>query len=152
MNKTEELLKKLELENIKLAPFSKRLIAYIIDTVVIALIVFFILYGQFDESSSELEILAVVNNFTIGLLLLQFCYHSLFCALYGASLGKIALKIMIIDAATLDRPNILKSMLRALVRQASDSSFCLGFAWALSNKALKTWQDYAANTVVIDLA
>lgn len=61
-------------------------------------------------------------------------------------------KIVIVDEALLDKPNVLQSGLRALVRLFSENAFMLGFAWALANEERKTWHDLATKTVVIELA
>lgn len=61
-------------------------------------------------------------------------------------------KIIVIDEGILDKPNWGQSCLRALIRQFSGMAFMLGFAWALGNNLRKTWQDYLARTVVIDVA
>ncbi|EAH6296911.1 RDD family protein, partial [Campylobacter coli] len=34
----------------------------------------------------------------------------------------------------------------------SDMAFMLGFAWALSNDLRKTWEDYLARTIVVNVA
>ncbi|WP_291951022.1 RDD family protein [Campylobacter sp.] len=148
----QKLFDKLEKENIKIASFKKRFLAYIIDNIVIFFIVSIILFDKIYSMQSYDEIRSVLIRFTGGILLLQFCYHTLFSYLYGATLGKMCLKIMIIDQNLLDKPNLFQSALRSVFRQFSDMLYGIGFAWALSNVVLKTWHDYVAKTVVIDLA
>ncbi|MCR6571101.1 RDD family protein [Campylobacter insulaenigrae] len=148
----QELFDKLEKENIKIASFKKRFLAYIIDSFVVFLIVSIILLDKIYSVQTYDEIHNVLIRFAGGILLLQFCYHTLFSYLYGATLGKIFLKIMIVDQNLLDKPNLTQSTLRSCFRQFSDMLYGLGFAWALSNVVLKTWHDYVAKTVVIDLA
>lgn len=67
-----ELLEKLAREGLKLASFPKRILAFLIDKLIIALIVFIIFYKQFSNSTDELEIIAVLSNFSLSLLLLEF--------------------------------------------------------------------------------
>ncbi|CAM4125383.1 RDD family protein [Campylobacter armoricus] len=148
----QELFDKLEKEEIKLASFRKRLLAYVIDSFIILCIVSIILFDKFTSMQTYDEIHNLLVRFAGGILILQFSYHMIFTYLYGATLGKIVFKIMVIDQNILDKPNFSQSALRAGVRQISDMFYGLGFAWALSNIVLKTWHDYAAKTVVIDLA
>lgn len=152
MNANESLLELLDREDLKIASFLKRVIAYFIDVFIVSVLVVIILYTKISAATSEAALLGVIQNFLGGLLLLQFSYHALFGYLYGASLGKMAMKIKIISTKTLDKPSILQALIRAGVREISDRVFMLGFAWALSNPLLKTWEDLAAKTVVIDLA
>lgn len=147
-----ELLERLARENLKIASFPKRICAFLIDKLIIAFIVFIIFYQQFSTASDELEIVAILSNFSLSLLFLEFSYHSIFTFLYGASVGKILCKIAIVDEALLDKPTLLQSALRAFMRLVSENAFMLGFAWAFSNDARKTWHDIVAKTVVISLA
>ncbi|OCX43498.1 RDD family protein [Campylobacter ornithocola] len=152
MNTNQELFDKLEKEELKIASFKKRFLAYIVDSFVILAIVSVILFDKINSMQTYDEIHNILMRFAGGILILQFVYHSLFTYLYGATLGKMLLKIMVIDQELLDKPNLIQSVLRASVRQVSDMLYGLGFAWALSNIVLKTWHDYVAKTVVIDLA
>ncbi|TQR31931.1 RDD family protein [Campylobacter sp. MIT 99-7217] len=147
-----DLLSRLDREGLKIASFTKRVLAYFIDNIILSFITIAILFNQIINAKDEFEVLLIVQNFLYGLILLQFAYHSIFTYLYGASIGKIICKIAILDENLLDKPSIAQSMIRSIVRQLSDMAFMLGFAWALSNDARKTWQDYVAKTVVIELA
>ncbi|MBF7045628.1 RDD family protein [Campylobacter volucris] len=147
----QELFDKLEKEEIVLASFKKRALAYAVDIFVVCVIVSIILFDKISLVQTYEEIHAILLRFVGGILFLQFCYHALFVYLYGATLGKMLLKIMVINQELLDKPNLTQSILRSGVRQISEI-YGLGFAWALSNVVLKTWHDYAAKTVVIDLA
>lgn len=146
----DNLLDKLERENLKIASFQKRVLAYIIDNIILSLIVFIIFYDQFSVVKSQIDVLNILKNFYIGFILLQISYHVIFTYMYGASLGKMACKIIIIDDELLDKPNFSKSLLRSSVRQLSDMTFMLGFAWALGNVYCKTWEDYLSRTIVVD--
>lgn len=148
----ENLFNKLERENLKIASFNKRVLAYFIDNLILTLIVFVIFYDKIITANDSVEIAQILGNFYLGFLILHFSYQALFTYLYGASLGKMICKITIIDEDILDKPNLKQSCIRAIGRQLSDMAFMLGFAWALSNNLRKTWQDYLAKTVVVDVA
>lgn len=148
-----EILDRLDRENLKIASFYKRIIAYFVDSFILSFIAFIILYERIAAISDPQDIFAVFDeNFVLGFIVLQFCYHLIFTFLYGASLGKMLCKIAIIDEQSLDKPNLTQCIIRAAARQLSDSAFMLGFAWALGNDLRKSWQDYLAKTLVIELA
>ncbi|TQR56921.1 RDD family protein [Campylobacter troglodytis] len=147
-----ELLDKLEREGLKIASFKKRVLAYLIDSLILSFIVFIILFDKLSNLSDFTEIILVIQDFALGFIILQFIYHFLFTLLYGASPGKMLCKIAIIDEKSLDKPNAMQSALRAAIRQLSDTAFMLGFAWALGNELRRTWEDLLAKTLVIELA
>ena len=83
---------------------------------------------------------------------LKIIYQAFFTWYYGASLGKIAAKIICVDVGLLDKPSFGASLSRSVVRVISEICLYLGFAWALGNEARQTWHDLAAKTAVIDVA
>lgn len=147
---SNDLLDKLNRENLQIASFKNRALAYIVDNIVLCFIVFIIFYDQFSNAKTQVEVVNILTNFSFGFILLQISYHTIFTYLYGASLGKMLFKILIVDDEFLDKPNFTKSLLRSTIRQVSDMAFMLGFAWALSNVYCKTWEDYVSGTIVID--
>lgn len=147
-----EILDKLDRENLKIASFGKRVVAYFVDNFILSLIVFVIFFDKLTLITDPQDIFAMLDSFFLGFITLQFTYHLTFTYLYGASLGKMLCKIAIVDEQSLDKPNLTQCIIRAATRQLSDSAFMLGFAWALGNDLKKTWQDYLAKTLVIELA
>lgn len=147
-----DILDKLDREGLKIAGIGKRVLAFLVDDFILSLIVFFVFYEQISNAKDRLEMINMLANYSFALVFLQFCYHTLFISFYGATLGKMLCKIAVVDQALFDRPNLAQSALRAVVRQISSSAFFLGFAWALGNDLKKTWQDYVAKTLVIELA
>lgn len=148
----QALLDKLERENITLAGFGKRILAYFIDNFILSLVVFVIFYDKFSSAGDIVETVDILNNFFLGFILLHVSYHTLFTFMYGASLGKMVCKIMIVDQEILDKPKFTQSLIRSAIRQLSDMAFMLGFIWAFGNILRKTWQDYSARTIVINVA
>lgn len=148
----EDLQTRLERENLVIASFDKRVLAYFIDSFILALIVCIIFYDRFINAKELSDIIYILGNFYLGFILLHFTYQAIFTYLYGASLGKMVCKIIILDEDLLDKPNLTQSCIRSAVRQISDMTFMLGFAWALGNDLRKTWQDYLARTIVVNVA
>ncbi len=147
----EDLLTRLERENLTIASFWKRVLAFFIDDMIISLIVFVIFYDRLIEAKDLFETTQIIGNFYLGFILLHFSYQAIFTYFYGASLGKILCKIIILDENILDKPSLSQSCIRSAMRQVSAMSFMLGFAWALSNDLRKTWEDYSARTVVVNV-
>jgi uncharacterized RDD family membrane protein YckC len=69
---------------------------------------------------------------------------------YGASIGKIMMKIRVIEINTLQTPNVISSLNRAIFRVISEMMFYLGFLWGLLNPKRQTWHDMTARTLVIN--
>ena len=103
----ESIAERLERENIRLASFNKRLFAYLIDDVIISALFFVIYYDAFKNAASDAQtMIAVINSFIWQLVLLKVLYHTFFVWRYGASLGKIVMKIMVLDGEILDFPSL----------------------------------------------
>ena len=139
-------------EGLKIASLKKRIIAFILDNIIIStLILIYILLNQDLKDNIE-ENMIIIQQYIFQLMLLQLIYHAFFTYYYGASIGKIICKIAIISESTLNKPNIIQSINRSIFRIISDNIFMLGFVWSFLNIDRKTWHDYVAKTVVIELA
>ncbi len=148
----EDLQTRLERENLVIASFGKRVLAYLIDDLILALVVYIIFYDHLINAKEFYDVIYILGDFSLGFVLLHFTYQTIFTYLYGASLGKMVCKIIILDEDLLDKPNLSQSCIRSAVRQISNMTFMLGFAWALGNDLRKTWQDYLARTIVVNVA
>ena len=73
-----ETLKKLERENIRLASFPKRVLAYIIDNLIISAIILLIFADELMGFDDITQIQMLMANFLGGILLLQFAYDFVF--------------------------------------------------------------------------
>lgn len=144
------LAEKLERENITLAKLEKRIIAHLIDDFLISVVFLVIYWDAFGQLKTYEEMVAVASNLIWQMMLLHLLYQTFFTWYYGGSMGKIMMKIVCIDTELLDKPGFTASLIRAGVRVLGMMCFYLGFAWALSNPLFQTWQDKAANTVVIN--
>ncbi len=79
----ENLQDRLERENLKIASFGKRVLAFLIDDMVISLIVFIIFYDRLIQAKDLFETTQIVGNFYLGFILLHFSYQAIFTYLYG---------------------------------------------------------------------
>jgi uncharacterized RDD family membrane protein YckC len=69
---------------------------------------------------------------------------------YGASLGKIVMKIRVVELATLSNPGFLSAFNRSVFRVVSELVFYLGFVWAMLDPYRRGWHDRTARTLVIN--
>ena len=82
---------------------------------------------------------------------MKIIYQAFFVMQYGASLGKIAMKIRVIEIKTLDNPNVISSLNRAIFRVISEMLFYLGFLWGMMDPSRQTWHDKTAKTLVTNV-
>ena len=147
---SRSVIDRLENENITLASVGKRAVAWGIDKFLLSALFFVIYYDKFDGIDFE-QTVVLLANLTLQIVLLDVIYQTFFTLYCGATMGKIAMKIVCVDVNLLDKPSFLNSLVRAFMRIVSENLCFLGFAWAFSNPLFQTWQDKAAKTVVIDV-
>lgn len=146
----EELIEKFERENITLATLSKRGFAYAIDEILISVLFVFIYIDHIPENTTTEEMIGIINGLFAYVVLLKVIYQTFFVWMYGATLGRIAMKIRVISTEDLEKPSFLLSLSRASFRIISESIFYLGFVWAALNPKRETWHDRVANTLVVN--
>jgi uncharacterized RDD family membrane protein YckC len=88
--------------------------------------------------SGDLAIAALVGAIIVGFW--RYC---------GATPGKLAVGVRIVDAATGEPPPTLRLVIRLLCYVVSALPFYLGFLWAAVDRRKQGWHDKIAGTVVI---
>lgn len=146
----EELIEKFERENITLAPLNKRALAYLIDEILVSLLFIFIYVDQIPDNATTEETITIINSLVFYVMVLKVVYQTFFVWMYGATLGRIAMKIKVISLGDLENPSLLFSLSRASFRIISESIFYLGFLWAVLNPKRETWHDKVSNTLVVN--
>lgn len=145
------LMDRLEFEGIKIASMKKRVLAFILDEIIIS-ILFYLIYSDAFEAALDLEqINALIASLLWQVVFLRVLYQGFFTWYFGASLGKMALKIAVVDVKGLYKPSLGASIIRACVRVVSEMCFYLGFVWAFNSPLRQSWEDLAAKTAVIDV-
>ena len=143
----------------------KRMMAFIIDDLVIALLLLAIFYNQLLEIASHLPIDITpesienfkneMNTFSVNNLLLiialKVLYHTIFIWQNGMTLGKYFMKIKVIELKTRQIPTLFKSLIRALLRIVSEIVFYLGFILAFFLPMRQTLHDKLSDCVVVDV-
>ena len=146
----EALLAKLEHEKLTLATINRRAMAMFIDEMLISLLFFFIISDKVAALKTPEAIVAYTQSLMLYVLLIKILYQALFVGLYGATLGKMAMKIRVVDRDYLDIPAWGPSTIRAVMRVVSEILFYFGFVVALFSPLRITWHDKFAKTLVVD--
>jgi len=147
----EEIEDTLYRENIELADIKKRSIAFFVDEMLLSFILLIVLWDAFSQATTMEEIIAVTNNFVLEYMAMKIIYQTFFVMQYGATLGKILMKIQVIDLRTLSYPTFATAFNRATFRIISEMVFYLGFLWGSFDPLRRTWHDRTARTLVVNV-
>ena len=147
----EDLETKIVREGFEFAPIWKRAVAYTIDEIIVTTLIIMGFSSSFDGLTNPAQVIVVINKIILFILLLKVIYHSIFTYLYGATIGKLAVRIRVADEGLLDNPSIINSLIRAGMRLVSEGMFYVGFLWGAFSKTRQTWHDISAKTVVISI-
>ena len=146
----EEIQNLLHREGMTLATTSKRATAFLIDELLLSFLLIIALGDSFFEAETVEEMIMLTNTFVLEYMVMKIFYQAFFVMQYGATLGKIVMKIRVIDIKTLQTPNVIVSLNRAVVRVLSEMFFYLGFVWGMMDPSRQTWHDKTARTLVIN--
>lgn len=146
----EEIEEILSRENLTLADIKKRALAFFVDEILLSFVLIFALWDSFTNATNTEEIINLTNSFVFQYMLMKIAYQTFFVMQYGATLGKMAMNIRVVDQRTVANPNILVSLNRAIFRVISEMLFYLGFLWGMLNPTRQTWHDLTAKTIVVN--
>jgi len=116
----------------------------------LSFLLIFALWDSFADAKTVEEVIYVSNLFALEYMTMKIFYQAFFTMKYGASIGKIVMKIKVIEIKTLDNPNVLSALNRAIFRIVSEMFLYLGFLWGMLNPSKQTWHDKTAKTLVIN--
>lgn len=134
-----------------LASPKKRFLAFFIDEMLLSLLLIIALGDSYFEAKTMQEMIILINKFLLEFIAMKFFYQAFFVMQYGATLGKIAMKIRVVDQDLLQQPNVIISLNRSSVRIISELLFYLGFLWGLMDLSRQTWHDKSAKTLVVNV-
>ncbi len=146
----EEIEKLLNREHLQLASIKKRAVAFFIDEMLLSFLLIIAMSDSFSKAQTVEDIIILTNTYVMQYIIMKIVYQTFFVMQYGATLGKLAMKIRVIDIRTLDNPNFAVSLNRAVFRIISEMIFYLGFLWGMFDLQRQTWHDKTAKTLVID--
>ena len=147
----EELENILHREEITLASIKKRSLAFLIDEVLLSFILLIALWDSFIGATTAEEIIMVTNSFVLEYMAMKIFYQAFFVMNYGATIGKIIMKIRVIEIKTLQNPSVLSALNRGIFRVISEMFFYLGFLWGMMDPSRQSWHDKTAKTLVVDV-
>ncbi len=153
-----------ESTSLPIASVQKRIGAFVIDDLMVALFILIIFYDQLLAMVSHTSAVITPEEITmiqeqlrqfsvdnlIIMLSIKVLYHAVPVWQNGMTLGKYIMKIRVIDLKTGVRPSLLQALLRALLRIGSELFFYLGFIMAFMMPLKQTFHDKFSNCVVID--
>ncbi|MBF0117407.1 MAG: RDD family protein [Desulfobacterales bacterium] len=138
-----------EIKEIKYVGFWKRLIATVIDTVIMMLITMPILLSVYGKAyfTSKAPIKGAVDFIVSYILPAVFV---IFLWKYkSATPGKMIIKAKIVDADTGGLPTNKQLVIRFFAYLVSSIPMGLGFIWIAFDKKKQSWHDKMAKTLVI---
>ena len=147
----EEIEEKLHSEGIALASIRKRGMAFFIDEMLLSFLLIIALGDSFFEAKTVEEMIILTNQFILEFIAIKIFYQAFFVMKYEATLGKIAMKIRVVDSQTLQTPNVLIALNRSIIRIISEMMFYLGFLWGTMDPNRQTWHDKSARTLVVNV-
>jgi uncharacterized RDD family membrane protein YckC len=137
-------------EHLTLSSIKKRALAFFIDEMLLSILLVIAMSDSFANAATMEEIIILTNTYVMQYIMMKIVYQTFFVMQYGATLGKLAVKIRVIEIATLANPTLLVSLNRAIFRIISEMLFYLGFLWAFMDPARQAWHDKTAKTLVVD--
>lgn len=146
----EQLDHLLHREHIELAPMRTRAAAFGIDEFLLSILMIIILWDPMTKAETFEAMIMVTNSFLLEFMAIKIVYHTFFTMQYGASIGKIVMKIRVIELSTLSNPGLLSAFNRSVFRVVSELLFYLGFVWAMLDPYRRGWHDRTARTLVIN--
>lgn len=146
----DEIQNALHREGMQLASIKKRSMAFFIDEMLLSLILLIALWDRFSQDMNLEETILLTNTFVLEYMMMKVIYQAFFVMHYGASIGKLAMKIRVIELKTLANPNVLSALNRGIFRVISELVFYLGFLWGMLNPSRQAWHDLTAKTLVVD--
>ncbi|MGX3097776.1 RDD family protein [Helicobacter sp. 23-1046] len=152
----EKIQKLLERENLELAPLNVRFLAYLFDCFLVLFVCVIALWSSFSAVFNEEDLqnaIALLKTalWRIALLytLAFFCYEVLLVSLYGATLGKMILKIRIVSVEFVDKPSIARAVVRAFCKCLGAIFLYVGFIMAFDGQFNRALHDKVSKTLVV---
>jgi uncharacterized RDD family membrane protein YckC len=148
MNNNE---KEINTNNLELASSKKRLYSFVIDDLLVTIIAMLILWTPIQNTQGNYDaVISVMNTAFLQIVFVKVAYQTFFIWYYGATLGKMLVKIRVIDFNHFGKITFVQSLLRALTRIASEAIFYIGFILSFYTESKQTLHDKFAKTLVVN--
>lgn len=146
----EQLDEMLDREHLQVASLKARSAAFGIDELLISTLLFIVLWDNIEQAKSLEAIIGLTNHFLLEFMAIKIVYQTFFTMQYGATLGKIAMKIRVIEVKTLSNPSFFSAFNRSVFRVVSEALLYFGFLWAFLDPYRRSWHDFTAKTLVVN--
>lgn len=141
-----------DIDNLQLASVGSRIKAFVIDDLSITLIVMLMLWDKIEASSGDfIALMAIMNSAFLEIIVLKFLYQTFFIWYYGATIGKMAAKIKVIDYNHFGRVSLTNSIIRSFGRIISEMAMYVGFLFAFFTDSRQTFHDKIGKTLVVNV-
>lgn len=147
----EEIQDRMHREGMHLASIKKRSFAFFIDEMLLSLLLILSLGDSFFEAKTVEEMILLTNQFVLEYMAIKVVYQAYFVMQYGATVGKLLVKIRVVEMKTLQKPNVVVALNRGVIRVLGEMLFYLGFLWGVLDPLRQAWHDKSAKTVVVDV-
>ena len=129
------------------AGFWQRALAFLIDWLIVVVIAMPVIVVAFGADYFSLD--PMRRSWDLVIALIVGTAIVVFWRLYGATPGKIAVALRIVDAKTGKTPSTGRLVVRLLCYFVSALPLYLGFLWIAVDRRKQGWHDKIAGTVVI---
>lgn len=137
-------------EKLVLAGIGERFFAFLIDRFLISLVFVVIFWSEIAPLQKDyVSMIGFIEKRFLFFVALDFAYEVVFVFLYGATLGKIALKIKIVSIGIFDRPNLIYSAIRTLAKIVGENLFYAPFFVVFFSPIQQALHDILGKTLVI---
>lgn len=141
----------IDVSKLELASQSSKMRAFVIDDILISIITIVILWDKVSIVDDDLmAILMLMNDAFIQILFLKLVYQTFFVWYYGATIGKIIVKIKVIKEDDFGKVDFISAIMRSAGRIVSESLFYLGFLLSYYTDGRQTLHDKLAKTLVVN--
>lgn len=137
-------------ERLTLASIAERFFAFLIDKILVSFVFVVVIWNEI--APLQKDYVSVTNYLQTKILYfmgLEFIYEVIFLVLYGATLGKIALKIKVVSIGIFDRPNLIYALIRTMCKIIGENLFYAPFFYVFFSPIQQTLHDILGRTIVI---
>ena len=137
-------------EKLVLAGIAERFFAFLIDKVLISIVFVVMIWDEIIPLQKDyVSVMQYLQNNILYFVALDFVYETIFICMYGATLGKIALKIKIVSLELFDRPRFIYVLIRTMCKIVGENLFYAPFFMIFFSPIRQTLHDFFGKTLVI---
>lgn len=138
-------------DDLELASMKSRTTAFIIDDLSITLLVAIMLWDTISKAGGDfIAIMSIMNAAFFQIVFIKFIYQTFFVWYYGATIGKLVVKIRVIDFDDFGKVTLINSAVRSAGRIISEMLFYIGFIIAFFTDSRQTFHDKFGKTLVVN--